>query len=246
MARGASERRERFFHEYEHCGDGVQAALRAGYSERMADFTARRLLREQAAHKGADGKQVGEKQAARRQTVEPQAGGKPVEGRARAVSDDDQTARTEQFRPRVQSAPAEPEGSRAACSGIEIVAVTRDMVLSGLYAEATSQGKESSQTCRVKAWELLARALGLIGAAGQAGQSDESVEPLVLRFDIHLDEPEIEAGRTASRQAQASPSTLEVQGAPLPGGRERERGRSRSGKRSPLSVLSSTPTGGGK
>lgn len=88
----------------------------------------------------------------------------------------------------------EPSGGPAesAQPDIEIVHVTRDMVMSGLYREARDRGKESSQTCRLKAWELLAKALGMFGTAAGSSEGDE---PLTVRFDIRLDGQEEAGGR---------------------------------------------------
>ncbi|EMG36189.1 phage terminase, small subunit [Desulfocurvibacter africanus PCS] len=157
MRKETRERRERFFAEYERCGDGARAAVAAGYDKRLASATAQRLL------SATEAKNVG--------------AGKGVAGQ--------------------HPSPVDPVDLP---EPLELVAVTREMVVSGLYAEARSKGKESSQASRIKAWELLAKVLGLLGQSGPSG--DEADEPFMVRFDIRLDEElpvsagcEMEAGR---------------------------------------------------
>ncbi len=138
----------------------------------------------------------------------------------------------------------EPSGGSAesAQPDIEIIHVTRDMVMCGLYREARDRGKESSQTCRLKAWELLAKALGMFGTAAGSSEGDE---PLRVRFDIRLDsQDEAAAGTDAGRHARQAaepgfPDTKHgVQGPVAPGRSEPEGGR-----RPPSDISLTTPGG---
>lgn len=205
-----SGRQERFFIEYERCGDGRQAAMLAGYSERAAGSVSRRLLEaKQPDNHAQAGKATHAEHAQETGQAEPSGG---------------------------SAESAQPDS--------EIIHVTRDMVMSGLHREAVSEGKESSQTCRLKAWELLAKALGMFG---QAAGSSEGDEPLTVRFDIRLDsQDEAAAGTDAGRHARQAaepgfPDTKHgVQGPVAPGRSEPEGGRR------PLSDISPSATGGAR
>lgn len=61
------------------------------------------------------------------------------------------------------------------------VTVSRDTVVAGLLAEATGHGTGASSATRLKAWELLAKICGYVGAKDADGRA-------TVRFDIRLDE----------------------------------------------------------
>jgi hypothetical protein len=68
--------------------------------------------------------------------------------------------------------------------------VSRDTVIAGLLKEALDEGPGSSQSCRIKAWELLAKVSGLMTP------DKEEAAPRV-RFDIRLDATEPDASDAA-------------------------------------------------
>jgi len=155
--RDGGGRKALFFREYKLCGDGPQAAIRAGYAPRMAAAMARRLLDREPSTLDSE-------------KCEAQGDHRPgVERRGEEQS----------------PSPLET-GLPEAVEHPGFKDVTRDMVVSGLYTEASDRSKESSQTCRLKAWELLAKVLGLMGQSGSAGQAGEAQEPMVVRFDLRL------------------------------------------------------------
>ncbi len=220
MRKGTKERQERFFAEYERCGDGARAAVAASYDERLAAFTAGRLLEAKA--------RAGEGVALPRPL--PPGGNGPLDPRSSGVgrfaeSLDDTISCLEGFQDQSHAQSAQPalehpqapeptatqhRGSRASSRpGGErsgegqspspatppVTNVTREMVVSGLYEEASGEGKDPGQANRIKAWELLAKVLGLLGQSGQSGRSgDEADEPLLVRFDIRLDDEAQAAG----------------------------------------------------